>query len=128
MGSVGILVIFEMFAVQGLIGFIPQCVFSGILLKVGYDVFDWTPFFIYIQTQIARKEHPAVSDQSREDDPLVSHANFFFILGASVVTGVMGLNQAVGFFTLLYWLVHKFVTPVPDLVSYAEAQAESKNV
>ena len=23
-----------------------QCVFSGILLKVGYDVFGWTPFFV----------------------------------------------------------------------------------
>jgi len=125
--SVGILVIFEMFALQGLIGFIPQCVFSGILIKVGYDVFDWTPFFIYLQTQIARKEHPAVGDKTREDDPLVSHMNFFFILGASVVTVVFGLNQAVGVFTLLYWLVHKLVTPVPDLVSYAEAQADAKN-
>merc|ERR1711959_308903 len=117
--SVGVLVVFEMFALQGLIGFIPQCVFSGILIKVGYDVFDWTPFFIYLQTQIARKEHPAVGDQTREDDPLVSHMNFFFILGASIVTVVFGLNQAVGVFTLLYWLVHKLVTPVPDLVSFA---------
>jgi SulP family sulfate permease len=122
--SVGILVIVEMLALQSLIGFIPQCVFSGILLKVGYDVFDWTPFFIYLQTQVARKEHPAVSDTSREEDPVVSHMNFFFILGASVVTVVFGLNQAVGAFTLLYWLVHKLVMPVPDLVSYAEARAE----
>merc|ERR1712139_38574 len=126
--SVGLLVIFEMFALQSLIGFIPQCVFSGILIKVGYDVFDWTPFFIYLQTQIARKEHPAVGDKTREDDPLVSHMNFFFIMGASIVTVVFGLNQSVGVFTVLYWLVHKLVMPVPDLVSYAEAQAETKHV
>jgi len=122
--SVGILVIVEMMALQGLIGYIPQCVFTGILLKVGYDVFDWTPFFIYMQTGLARKEHPAVEDKTREDDPVVSHMNAFFIVGASVVTVVFGLNQAVGVFTLLYWLVHKLVMPVPDLVSFAESRAE----
>jgi len=121
--SVGILVIVEMLALQNLIGFIPQCVFSGILLKVGYDVFDWTPFFIYLQTGVARKEHPAANDKNREDDPVVSHINFAFIIGASVVTVVFGLNQAVGVFTLLYWLIHKLVMPVPDLISYAEAQS-----
>merc|ERR1712232_972324 len=122
--SVGILVIVEMMALQGLIGYIPQCVFTGILLKVGYDVFDWTPFFIYMQTGLARKEHPAVEDKTREDDPVVSHVNFLFIVGASIVTVVFGLNQAVGAFTLLYWLVHKLVMPIPDLVSYAETRAE----
>lgn len=121
---VGVLVIFEMFVLQGLIKFIPQCVFSGILLKVGYDVFDWTPFLIYLRTGIARKEHPAIADESRADDPVVSHVNFLFILGASVVTVVWGLNQAVGIFTVLYWLMHKLVTPIPDLVSFAESKAD----
>ena len=98
--SVGILVIFEMFALQGLIGLIPQRVFFVILSKICYYVFDWTPFSIYLQASIARKEHRAIADQTREDDSLGSHMSFFFILDASIVTVVLDMNQAVGVLTL----------------------------
>merc|ERR1711974_260073 len=104
--SVGLLVVFEMFALQGLIGFIPQCVFSGILIKVGYDVFDWTPFFIYLQTQIARRDHPAVGDTTREEDPVVSHANFFFIMGFHCYCCVWPESGS--------WCVHLFVLAGPQ--------------
>ena len=40
---VGVFVLIEMLLFQDWIGLIPQAVFSGVLLKVGYDVFDWNP-------------------------------------------------------------------------------------
>ena len=44
---VGIFVLIEMLMFQDLISLIPQAVFSGVLLKVGYDVFDWVPLRQY---------------------------------------------------------------------------------
>lgn len=40
----GFFVIIEMVIFQHMVKLIPQAVFTGILLKIGYDVFDFTPF------------------------------------------------------------------------------------
>ena len=44
---VGVFVLIEMLTFQDLIGMIPKAVFSGVLIKVGYDVFDWQPVKVY---------------------------------------------------------------------------------
>merc|ERR1712178_662730 len=79
----GLLTIFEMAVLQGLIAMIPQCVLTGVLFKVGYDCFDWGPFFIYINTQVLRKEHPGATDPSRASDPVVTPGAFLFIVATA---------------------------------------------
>ena len=61
---VGIFVLIEMLMFQDLISLIPQAVFSGVLLKVGYDVFDWVPL---------RQYSYHVLGWSRTQPRLVSH-------------------------------------------------------
>merc|ERR1712226_986711 len=46
---VGVFAIIEMVALQSLVGLIPAAVFSGVLLKVGHDVFDYEPVFNYVK-------------------------------------------------------------------------------
>merc|ERR1712113_1137216 len=46
---VGVFAILEMVALQNLVGKIPQAVFSGVLLKVGYDVFDYAPLASFVK-------------------------------------------------------------------------------
>jgi SulP family sulfate permease len=45
----GIFALVEMILFQDVIGLVPRAVFTGILLKVGYDVFDWTPTRLYFK-------------------------------------------------------------------------------
>merc|ERR1711934_1232892 len=55
---VGVFAIIEMVALQSLVGMIPAAVFSGVLLKVGHDVFDYEPVFSFIKCTLLRKAHP----------------------------------------------------------------------
>ena len=41
--SVGVFVAIEMLLLQDYLSLIPKAVFTGVLFKVGYDVFDWPP-------------------------------------------------------------------------------------
>ena len=45
----GCFVLVEMVVLQRLVQLIPQAVFSGVLIKVGYDVFDFSPVLIYLR-------------------------------------------------------------------------------
>ena len=40
----------EMIILQQMVQLIPQAVFSGVLIKVGYDVFDFSPVLIYLKS------------------------------------------------------------------------------
>ena len=104
--AVGILVLVEMLIFQDYISTIPVAVFTGILFKVGYDVFDWPPCVIYIKGLLGRRDPLGVFD--------VGHAEMFFIAGTAAVTLVKDLNTAVIVFTALYYLVRLKFT-VPDL-------------
>merc|ERR1712226_885277 len=95
---VGVFAIIEMVALQSLVGMIPAAVFSGVLLKVGHDVFDYEPIFNYIKCTVLRKAHPG------GNSPVVSHLDVLFIIGTTVVTIVVNLNIAVAFFTVAFYL------------------------
>merc|ERR1712072_633440 len=106
---VGVFAIIEMVALQSLVGLIPASVFSGVLLKVGHDVFDYEPVFNYVKCTILRKAHPG------GNSPVVSHLDVLFIVGTTVVTIVVNLNIAVASFTVAFYLARLVKINVPDM-------------
>ncbi len=114
---VGIFVIIEMLMFQNLINFIPQAVFTGVLIKVGYDVFDFQPFKIYLQGFTGKS--------SVNDIAHVSHMEIMLIIGVTLVTVLYDLNSAVIGFTALIYLLNRFVFashPIPDLILGLESE------
>merc|ERR1712070_28547 len=111
---VGVFVIAEMIALQSLIGKIPSAVFSGVLLKVGYDVLDWPPAWTYIKTMLLKKPHP-----NGPNDVHVAHVDMLFVLGTTLVTVFVNLNVAVAAFTLLFFL-GRLVMDIPDMKTTSE--------
>lgn len=96
---VGIFVLVEMVVFQDLISYIPQAVFSGVLIKVGCDVFDWKPVKILYQTlrkDFLHKQHTGISS-----------AGMVFIAGTTIVTVFVNLSVAVIVFTILFYLGRK---------------------
>merc|ERR1712146_467829 len=96
--AVGVFALIEMVALQGLVAKIPAAVFSGVLLKVGHDVFDYVPVIMYIKCTLLRKAHPGGAA------PVVAHLDFLFILGTTMVTIYVNLNVAVASFTGVFYL------------------------
>ena len=112
--SVGVFVLMEMLVFQGYVSLIPVSVFSGILFKVGYDVFDWEPTVIYVKRLFGKAAAIGTTD--------VGHWDMFFIAGTAAITLVMDLNTAVVAFTVLFYLV-RLRFKLPDL----ELAAKVKN-
>lgn len=117
--AAGVLTIFEMAVLQGLVSKIPQSVLTGVLFKVGYDCFDWDPVMIYINTQILRKEHPGAQNPAQGKSPVVPHSNMVFILLTCIANSFFALYIVVGVAVALYYLVN-LVVKIPDLVPYNE--------
>lgn len=61
--STGLIALLVIILFQDAITLIPKAVFAGILLKIGYDVFDWQPLRMWLQRRVfGRKEvHTHVS-------------------------------------------------------------------
>merc|ERR1712159_782876 len=106
---VGVFAIVEMVALQSLVGMIPAAVFSGVLLKVGHDVFDYEPVFSFIKCTLLRKAHPSGSS------PVVSYLDMLFIIGTTTVTIAVNLNIAVASFTVAFYLARLVKINVPDM-------------
>lgn len=106
---VGVFAIIEMVALQSLVGKIPAAVFSGVLLKVGYDVFDYSPITSFLSHTVLNKEHPG------GDVPMVSFIDMFFILGTTLVTIFVNLNVAVVSFSIAFYLGRLVKIPIPDM-------------
>jgi SulP family sulfate permease len=104
--AVGVFVLIEMLIFQDYISTIPVAVFSGILFKVGYDVFDWEPCVIYVKRLLGSRDPLGLID--------VGHREMFFIAGTAAVTLVADLNTAVIVFTVLFYVARLKIT-VPDL-------------
>jgi len=96
---VGIFVLIEMLMFQDLISLIPQAVFSGILLKVGYDVFDWMPVRHYISQ---------ILQPSPTQPPPVGHSGMVLIVGTALLTVLVNLSVAVIVCTIIFYLARKF--------------------
>jgi SulP family sulfate permease len=84
---------------QDLISLIPQAVFSGVLLKVGYDVFDWMPVRHYISQLL---------QPSPTQPPPVGHPGMALIVGTALLTVLVNLSVAVIVFTIIFYLARKF--------------------
>jgi SulP family sulfate permease len=82
-------------------------VFTGILFKVGYDVFDWEPCVIYVKGLLGSRDPLGLID--------VGHREMFFIAGTAAVTLVKDLNTAVMVFTALFYVARVLKVKVPDL-------------
>ena len=116
--AVGVFVLIEMLIFQDYVSLIPVAVFSGILFKVGYDVFDWEPAVIYVKRLFGK---PAAIGTLG-----VGHWDMFFIAGTAAITLVMDLNTAVIAFTVLFYLV-RLRFKVPDLEPAAKIVTDEKN-
>merc|ERR1712032_1564995 len=92
----------------------PSGVFSGVLLKVGYDVLDWPPAWTYIKTMLLKRPHP-----NGPNDVHVAHIDMLFVLGTTLVTVFVNLNVAVAAFTLLFFL-GRLVMDIPDMKTTSE--------
>jgi SulP family sulfate permease len=115
--AVGIFALVEMLIFQDYISTIPVAVFTGILFKVGYDVFDWEPCVIYIKRLFGRRDPAGLLD--------VGHGEMFFIAGTAAVTLVKDLNTAVIVFTAFFYLVRlKFTLPDLDPVETTAVDRE----
>ena len=101
----GLFVLVEMVLFQDLVSYIPKAVFAGLLIKVGYDVMDWTPITTWFKELT---EKPA--------KPRVPHIDMFFIAGTTLVTVVLNLNIAVIGFTVLFYVI-RWIRPGTEDVS-----------
>lgn len=92
--AVGFFVLIELILFADLLNYIPQAVFVGILLKVGYDVFDLIPILLYFKNTVLAKGKKRVKNREMA-----------VISGTAFVTAFIDLIVAVGFFTGLYMLL-----------------------
>jgi SulP family sulfate permease len=124
---VGIFALVEMVLLQDAINLIPQAVFSGVLFKVGYDVFDWLPLRLYLK-ELLRDWHQVLHEFfSRHDDEriFVTNREILMIAGTTLLTIFWDLNVAVGSFTLLFYLLNRVLlraNPMRDLKPVLETE------
>jgi len=97
---VGIFVLVEMVVFQDLVSYIPLAVFSGVLAKVGCDVFDWLPIKNFYQTLRKYFLH--------KQQIGTSSAGIIFITGTTLVTVFVNLSVAVIVFTILFYIGWKW--------------------
>ncbi|MCP4805167.1 MAG: SulP family inorganic anion transporter [Proteobacteria bacterium] len=99
---VGVFVIVEMLIFQGALQLIPKAVFTGILLKVGYDVMDWEALGAWWRSL-------------RSDKKLVTNAQIGIIAGTTIVTVLVNLNVAVVAFGVLFHVLKRTRFAMSDL-------------
>jgi len=127
---VGIFALVEMVLLQDAINLIPQAVFSGVLFKVGYDVFDWLPLRLYLKELMRDWHQVAHKLFSRHDDEriFVTNREILMIAGTTLLTIFWDLNVAVGSFTLLFYLLNRVLlraNPIRDLKPILETEGMS---
>ncbi len=99
--SAGLFVIINMMIFSNLMNYIPQAVFVGILLKVGYDVFDFKPIYAYLRT--IRRE------LEQRKTKVVRHKEISILSGTALVTAFVDLIVAVGAFSASF-LIYNHVS------------------
>ena len=93
---VGVFVILEVILFSKWMSYIPEAVFSGVLIKVAYDIFDWEPVRDWVRNIFKRKAKN-----------FVTNTDMFFIIGTTVLTVLVDLNVAVISFTFLFYIFRK---------------------
>lgn len=125
---VGVFVLIEMILFQDFLNCIPKAVFVGVLLKVGYDVFDFQPLRLYFKEVSRYKSELFHNFFARHDDEkiFVTNREMILIFGTAAATLLFDLNTAVGAFTLLFYLHNKVFNrknPMRDLQPETETKA-----
>ncbi len=128
---VGVFALVELILFQDFVEMIPQAVFTGILLKVGYDVLDLLPFKIYFKQIFNIQDEQPKSFFNKiknflKPKPLVTSREIFFILGTTIVTVLTNLIIAVLSFSILFYLLNKLFfkkNPLKDLRPILETEA-----
>lgn len=125
---VGVFVLVEMVLFREWLGLIPQAVFTGVLIKVGYDVFDWQPLRLYArEVRLLRRDMFRDFLSRHDDQPIfVTNREMLMIIGTASVTLLVGLNEAVFGFTFLFYLHNKILmrhNPMRDLVPQLETES-----
>ena len=106
----GLFIIVELILFSDYMNYIPQAVFSGILLKVGYDVFDFKPLAAYWRTlQKQAKKMPT---------KIMGHKEMTFLSGTAIVTAFIDLITAVGAFTFGYHIFNHYRKKTKSLRDY----------
>ncbi len=128
---VGVFVLIEMILFQDLINLIPKAVFVGVLLKVGYDVFDFKPLRLYAKEVAEKRAQLFKPFFSRHDDEpiFVTNRELLMIVGSAATTLIFDLNTAVVGFTLLFYLHNKVANrrnPMRDLIPETETDGLAK--
>lgn len=128
---VGVFVLIEMILFQEWISLIPKAVFVGVLIKVGYDVFDFKPLRLYCKQFSTHRSDMFKNFFSRRDDEqiFVTNREVMMILGTTAVTVWFNLNIAVAGFTLLFYLHNRLLNrknPMRDLKPELETDGFAK--
>lgn len=82
-----------------LLSYIPMAVFSGILVKVGFDIFDSKAVLAYLRT-VKKSLH-------NRPHKILGHKEMAFFSGTALATAFIDLIAAVGIFSALYHLVSR---------------------
>lgn len=125
---VGIFVLVEIILFQDLLNQIPKAVFVGVLIKVGYDVFDFKPLQIYLAEFMHQRHDLLHNFFSRHDEEaiFVTNRELLMIAGTALITVFINLNVAVAAFTLFFYLHNKILfrhNPMRDLMPEQETEA-----
>jgi sulfate permease, SulP family len=122
---VGVFALAEILVFQDLIKLIPQAVFAGVLIKVGYDVFDWLPLRIFLKSfagqapaSLAGTGAAEKSGNGNGNGLRVYPLEMAMIVGTTLVTIFLDLNIAVGVFTGFFYIHNHWLRPgrpIPDL-------------
>lgn len=97
--AAGIFVLMNVVLFADLMNVIPKAVFAGILLKVGYDVFDFKPLWVYLKKIISD-----IRDQRKRGK---GYKEIGMISGTALATAFIDLILAVGFFSFIYHIFKK---------------------
>lgn len=113
--STGLLALVGVLLFQDVISVIPKAVFAGILIKIGYDVFDWTPLRMWCSRHIGR----------RHGVDHVSTLEMCLILATAFVTAMVDVTIAVFACTVLFYILRRNATVrthLNDLVPVKETE------
>ena len=99
---VGLFVIIEMLLFQGALQLIPKSVFTGVLLKVGYDVMDWEALGAWWHSV-------------RKKETFVTNGQMGIIAGTTLVTVLVNLNAAVIGFCVVFHVLKRTKMAMADL-------------
>ncbi len=98
--SAGILIVLQIFLLGPFLSYIPTAVFAGILIKVGYDVFDIKPILAYMRTL---RRHW----QNRQTY-ILRHREMTVVMGTALTTLFVDIIVAVAIFSLGQMFVNRW--------------------